>query len=337
MPDDQLPLLPETVISGTPRAVHAPYPDPGGRPLPLNATHLLTLVVVAELRSLSRAAVHLNLSQPAVSTHLRQLQAQVGEALFRRTGHGVVLTAAGEALLPYAQDVARSLARAETFLEDRQGHPTSEASLGVCWTLSERLPPELQRAFAQTQPGTSLRIHVGTTADLTAQVASGTLLAALTAGQPGRTHEDLQVRHAGTDELVWVEAAGSRAPDTPVSFAQTAHRPWLWAQPQSSVRLLVETRAQDLGLLPAPALDLGSYAGVRQALIAGMGGAFMPRHLIQAEVSLGVLTAHRLADLDLLLPYRLLLPPARRQSALSRALVGTSLATLDRLLSTEGP
>lgn len=323
------------VLPGTPCARQLAYPDIGG--FPLNATHLLTFVVVAELRSLSRAAVHLNLGQPAVSAQLRQLQTQVGEELFRRTGHGVVLTAAGEALLPYAQDVARSLARAETFLEDRRGHLTSEASLGVCWTLSERLPPELLRAFAQAQPGTTLRVHVGTTADLATQVASGTLLAALTAGQTDRMHEDLQVRHAGTDELVWVEAAGHRPPDTPIAFAQTVHRPWLWAQPQSSVRQLVETRTQDLGLSPAPALDLGSYAAVRQALIAGMGGAFMPRHLIQAEVNTGTVTAHRLADLDLLLPYRLLLPPARHQSALARTLVGTSLATLDRLLSPEGP
>jgi DNA-binding transcriptional LysR family regulator len=64
---------------------------------------LITFAAVAEHLNISRAAVELHLSQPAVSGQLRQLQEEFGEPLYRRDGRGVRLTSSGQQLAEYAQ------------------------------------------------------------------------------------------------------------------------------------------------------------------------------------------------------------------------------------------
>ena len=61
---------------------------------------------VARQQSFSRAAVDLHLSQPAVSKHIRQLEAELGSQLFRRLGNRVELTDAGRIVADYAQRVS---------------------------------------------------------------------------------------------------------------------------------------------------------------------------------------------------------------------------------------
>jgi DNA-binding transcriptional LysR family regulator len=67
--------------------------------------HLRTLVAVAEAASLTRAAKRLHVTQPAVSAQVKALEEHLGLTLFRRTGRGVVLTHAGEQLLPHAREI----------------------------------------------------------------------------------------------------------------------------------------------------------------------------------------------------------------------------------------
>ncbi len=66
----------------------------------MDLTLLRSFVVVAREGNLTRAAVRLHVSQPAVSLQLKNLQETLGVSLFSRASHGLVLTRDGEALLP---------------------------------------------------------------------------------------------------------------------------------------------------------------------------------------------------------------------------------------------
>ncbi|WP_129559396.1 LysR family transcriptional regulator, partial [Bordetella pertussis] len=73
---------------------------------------LLTFASVADAGNISRAAELLHLSQPAVSGQLRMLQDWFGEPLYRRSGHGIVLTAAGERLAEHARQLRQVYSQA---------------------------------------------------------------------------------------------------------------------------------------------------------------------------------------------------------------------------------
>src|SRR5258708_33695318 len=69
----------------------------------MDLTLLRAFVTVAGAANLTRAAVQLNVSQPAVSLQIKNLQETLGVALFSRTSHGLILTRDGEALLAHAE------------------------------------------------------------------------------------------------------------------------------------------------------------------------------------------------------------------------------------------
>ena len=78
----------------------------------LNPNHLLTFSIVARLKSITGAAKHLHIGQPAVSGQLKLLQEMVGEPLYYREGHRIILSPAGEGLLEYADRLGEELQQA---------------------------------------------------------------------------------------------------------------------------------------------------------------------------------------------------------------------------------
>ena len=76
--------------------------------------HLRYFVMAAEERNISRAAARLNISQPAVSRQIRDLEDELGTQLFAREANGLELTEAGELALPFAQDLLRRAADLST-------------------------------------------------------------------------------------------------------------------------------------------------------------------------------------------------------------------------------
>ena len=74
---------------------------------------LRSFVTAAREGSLSRAAVTLGLTQPAVSQQVRRLEQALGAVLVRRTTRGIILTTAGEAALRYAERVIAQLGLSE--------------------------------------------------------------------------------------------------------------------------------------------------------------------------------------------------------------------------------
>src|SRR5580692_437929 len=82
--------------------------------------HLSCFVVVAQERTLARAAERLHLSQPAVSKTLTELERLAGHQLVERSRAGTQLTEAGERFLRYAVDVTRALDSAAAALTDAE-------------------------------------------------------------------------------------------------------------------------------------------------------------------------------------------------------------------------
>lgn len=97
----------------------------------LNLRHPRLLKALDDLRHIGRVASHLNVSQPAVSKALSQLEASLGHPVFDRKGHRLVATESGEVLLCLARDVLDRLAVAREELRDINEGKITRISLGV--------------------------------------------------------------------------------------------------------------------------------------------------------------------------------------------------------------
>lgn len=130
---------------------------------PLNLHHLHYFWAVAKDGNLTRTAAHLRVSQSALSAQIRQLEEQLGEQLFDRSGRRLALTEAGRVVLGYAEDIFTTASQLVSTLED--GRRGDVFRVGAVATLSRNF----QESFIKPllgQPGLRLRLEAGRLDDL---------------------------------------------------------------------------------------------------------------------------------------------------------------------------
>lgn len=168
----------------------------------MNAADLKVFEAVARLGAMNRAAAEPNTVQSNVSARVRRLEQALAAPLFDRRSSGVVLTAAGRRLLPYAVKVARLLDEAARAVAD-DGRPAGALTIGSLETTAAlRLSPVLS-AYASAHPGVDLVLRTGTTAELIEQVLGHRLEGAFICGpvdhpqllSGGRLHGGARRRH----------------------------------------------------------------------------------------------------------------------------------------------
>lgn len=125
----------------------------------LKTTQLQMLVAIAEHGTLMAAADALNVSQPAVTKSIKELEARLGVQLLERSGAGVRLTRYGETLLRRARAVVAEIASAERELEEMKLGVERTLSIGVSLLASSIAMPEALRAFRQRLPDVRLNVN----------------------------------------------------------------------------------------------------------------------------------------------------------------------------------
>src|SRR5437773_4952487 len=119
-------------------------------------------VRIAELGSITRAAAHLRLAQPALTRHVQRLEEELGVALFTRANRGVRLTEAGQKLLESAERILRDVERTGDEIRTQDAHPSGRIILGVTPTLCPVLAPELSARMRRDYRRVELKVvHAG--------------------------------------------------------------------------------------------------------------------------------------------------------------------------------
>lgn len=233
----------------------------------LDMDALRSMVAGVEFGSFARAATALGRSQSAISMHLKKLEQQTGQVLFRRSGRGLVPTEAGEMLLAHAR---RILALNDAALE-RLGTAAQPAAirLGLPQDFFEDVMPDALQAFAERHPGTHVEVRAGRNHALAQEVRAGQLDAALAFFPQG---SDGHGERIATLPLVWIGAKGCQAAETPLPLVLFDH-PCLFRQ--TALRGLDQAgRAWRL------ALTTPSLPGLWAAMRTGHGLTARTRHRI---------------------------------------------------------
>lgn len=121
---------------------------------------LLHLATIVETGSLSAAADALNLTQPALSRSVRQLEELVGGRLFERTRHGTEPTALGLALATHARNIDASLQRAADEIDAWHNDRTGRLIVGATAVPAFHFVPDAIAGFVRDRPRLSIRFRV---------------------------------------------------------------------------------------------------------------------------------------------------------------------------------
>ncbi|MBP1626902.1 MAG: LysR family transcriptional regulator [Holophagaceae bacterium] len=252
----------------------------------LDPRRLATFRMVAIHGRLSEAARRLNLSQPAVTAQIQQLEAGLGCRLFLRSRSGMRLTKEGQRLMETAEAVHRLLGEAEQALAD-PGADLGPLRLGASLTAAAHVMPRALAHFQRRHPGTSLFMEVGNTGQIQAWLREGVIDLGVVEGL--ERAPNLRLEPFLDDELVCV---GPGKPPLgfvmPSTLAEFGRARILWRESGSGTRAVVLRALGRLSPPRAPRPDdpvLGQTEAIKVAVQAGMGLAFLPLCAIQGELA----------------------------------------------------
>lgn len=241
---------------------------------------LRAFAAVARRGSFSAAADELVISQPAVSKHVAELEAEIGTKLFDRSARGARLTEAGQFVADHVLRAEAILAQATRGVASVGRELSGTLSVGASGNGMYLLPAAL-RAFHAAHAGVEIRVDVNTSARIAEAVRAHELELGIVGGFTAAG--ELHVEPLVEDEIVIVASpAIARRIGGPRDLGELT---WIAREEGSSTRQVIEGAWSDLGIAPRHRLSLPSWEGVKLAVAAGTGVAALSRRAIDVELA----------------------------------------------------
>lgn len=260
----------------------------------LDLRGLRAFAEVADAGSLTRASVRLDATQSALSRQVSALERVLGGRLFHRTGRGVSLTPLGERLAPRVRALLAEVAALEEDAHAQGGELSGEVGLGIVPVASRRVVVPLVAAVRERHPRVRLRVLEGYSGQVEEWLAEGRVdIGVFNRYRRGRVRGAELLQHA---DLHLVARRGHAAPrGREVALRSLAGVPLAMPVRPNSLTDLVTGLAASQHVRLDVALEAGSSALIREAILCTGLATLSPREVYAAEIESGVLASARLA------------------------------------------
>lgn len=252
---------------------------------------------VCDLRSYSRAAEEMSLTQPAISLQIRQLEELVGQPLFEYVGKKLYLTEAAEALRGASRDIFGRLENFDMQLSDMQGSLQGQLKLAI-ESSAKYFVPHLFAAFRRQYPEVMLSLTVVNRAQVIRRLSDN--------------RDDLVVmsmvpQDMGLEFLPFLNnpIVAVAPSDHPLAAAPRLTLKDLEAytlvvrEQGSGTRRACEEYLKEKRVHFAQTLEVSSAEAQRECVVAGLGVALLTRHALALEIATGTLRELPVAELPL--------------------------------------
>ncbi len=255
---------------------------------------------VARHASFSRAGQELLLTQPAVTQQIKALEEEYGVPLFDRSAGRIRLTAAGKALLPYAERLKSLADEAFAAVTQVSGSLGGSLTVAASQTIGQYVLPSMIAGFLRQHPRVQVLVKGGNTAAVLDMLVERCVNLALIEGPALRS--GVHVEPFMEDHLALVVPAGHEWAEHPVELEALRGAPLLMREFGSGSRRIVELALSRAGLPVKEltiAFELDSTEGLLAAVEAGLGVTFVSRWAVRNQLRLGTLKLAHVRGLQL--------------------------------------
>ncbi|QOZ25470.1 LysR family transcriptional regulator [Bradyrhizobium sp. CCBAU 51753] len=248
----------------------------------LNLAYLESFRVVIASGSFSAAAERLQLTQPAVSLQVRQLEKSLNATLIERVGRKARPTAAGSALLSHAEQINAAVTSAVDAVTQQTSGTAGRVRLGTGATACIFLLPPILRALRTALPSLEITVTTGNTAEIAKAVEDNTIdIALVTLPVSGRSFEITPVMD---DEFVLIAPRAMALPAR-ITPAVLASKPVLLFEPGGNTRRTADEWLARGRVSLKPLMSLGSVEAIKEMVRAGLGCAILPGMAVPAKAT----------------------------------------------------
>ncbi len=238
--------------------------------------------------SFTRAAEELDITQPTVSTQVKQLAKAVGLPLFEQIGKRLYLTDAGTELLATCQEIFEKLDNFEMKVADLKGTKQGRLNLGII-TTAKYFIPRLLGSFCQQYPDIDISLEVTNHKKLQERMI--------------HNQDDLYVLSQPPEEIdlcthpflenplvVIARVDHPLAGKTNIPIQRLNHETFIMRESGSGTRQALQKLFTQYGISPRVRLELGSNEAIKQAIAGGLGISVLSKHTLVSQFANGELT-----------------------------------------------
>ena len=275
---------------------------------------------VCDLRSYSRAAEEMSLTQPAVSLQIRQLEELIGQPLFDYVGKKLYMTEAAEALQLASRDIFGRLENLDMQLSDMQGSLQGQLKLAV-ESSAKYFVPHLFAAFKRQHPEVNLQLTVVNRAQAVRRLSDNRDDLVIMSMVP----QDMGLEFLPFLNNPIIAVAPADHPlchQGPLHLQDLVPYTLVIREPGSGTRLACEEYFKEKRVHFNQTLEVASTESQRECAIAGLGVALLTRHAVNLELATGLLRELPVNELPLYRSWCAVQAKAKRLSPVAHAFLG---------------
>ena len=274
---------------------------------------------VVELKSFTRAADAVLLSQPTVSEHIRSLEEELGQKLIDRLGREAAPTPVGSLLYKYAVRLLRLQQDALESVEKYGGKLVGRMKIGAGTIPGTYILPHIIGRFREQYSSIKATLRIAGSQLVATEVLNGQLDMAVVGAR--WREKGLAWKKTFSDRLVLVvNAAHAWASRSEVSLEELLEEPFIFRERASGTRSVIDHIFQKHGVSPVnmhEVAEIGSSAAVKEAVKAGIGISILSIRSVEQDVKFGLLKIIPLAGIQMERPFYLIKRSNRELSPVS--------------------
>ncbi|HXC59345.1 MAG TPA: LysR family transcriptional regulator [Steroidobacteraceae bacterium] len=251
----------------------------------MNPRHLQAFITVAHALSFARAAEQLHLSAPALSLAIRNLERELGGALFSRSTRQVRLTLEGAEFLPQAIQLMGDWGSARDRIRQRFTLQRGHVSVAAMPSFAGSVLPQVLSEFRRRHPRVQITVHDVINEQAADMVATGRVELAF-GFRPGND-PGIDFKQLWLERFVAVLPGDMEFAGKSIRWSQLMERPFITLQRPSSTRRMLEESLARHGLQLAVELETHQLFTVIQMVAAGLGVSVLPSMLARHSVASG--------------------------------------------------
>jgi len=259
----------------------------------MNLPHFEMFCEVARVKSFSKAAKLLHLSQPAVSAQIHYLEDYYGMQLFNRSSSGVSLTAVGEMVYKYAKEILKLHDELENEIDSMLQSENQKLIIGASSTIGNSALPCGIWTFKEKYPQAQIKLEVHNAERILALLNDNQLNLALLENPISGLPDDLVSQPISNDELLVIAPANPPWVDrTTITLEEIKTAPFIIREQGSGLRQIFEEAITSWGMKLSDlniVTEMSSTSAIKSTVEAGLGLSICSRIATQKEIRTGTI------------------------------------------------